>query len=382
MTTRMNANHQHEDIRTQSGRARDILEKKIETGRAAAMQVFERINREAPRDAIAKGQAIHFGVADYDNMENPAIGLSLGSSEECLGIHKHALGQFAGRAGIPSAYLAELAGAEFGSWKRNLATEILSRHYHDGEKNSRFLVRQVGTQVRGFLSDKYRRLDSRPLIEAFAAECAKVGAVPVDGTMSDTRVTMKALIPRVYEPVPGEVIALGIEWGNSDFGAALHSVRAFILRVWCLNGAVMENALAQVHLGRGISDDIELSQKTYELDTRASISALRDVVAGTLSEKAVNALCAGIQRADEEKVEWRSVSSKLGKKLLKSEMEEARKAFESDDVVNLPAGKSVWRVSNALSWLAGHTEDPDRKLELQRFAGEVIHGRAEAAVAA
>ena len=70
---------------------------------------------------------------------------------------------------------------------------------------------------------------------------------------------MRALLPTVYEPVTGEVIAFGVEWGNSDFGAALHSVRAFILRLICLNGATMANDLAQVHLGRGISDDVELS---------------------------------------------------------------------------------------------------------------------------
>ena len=52
-------------------------------------------------------------------------------------------------------------------------------------------------------------------------------------------------------------------------------------------------------------------------------------------------------------------------------------AFESEDVINLPAGKSVWRASNAISWIAGRTEDPDRKLELERIAGEVLNGKAD-----
>jgi hypothetical protein len=359
-----------------SAKAREVLEKKIAQGRASAMSVFERVNRDAPRDAVAKGSAIQF----VD--QTGGVLMALGKDAEFAPVHRHAIGQLALRAGIPAAYLAGLMATPERGWQRVLAAEILTRHYHDGDPNSRFLVRKVGHEVRGFLSDKYRRLDSRPLIDAFASECQKIGAVPVDGTCSDTRVSIKALVPQVYEPVHGEVMAFGIEWSNSDFGNGLHAVRAFLLRLACLNGATMENALGQVHLGRSLSDDIELSQRTYELDTKTSISALRDVVAGTLAPKAIETLCAGIKQADENEVEWRSLSSKLSRKLLKGELEEVRKAFESNDVVNLPPGKSVWRASNALSWIAGHTEDPDRKMELERIAGQVIHGKAEMAEAA
>lgn len=353
--------------------ATDILQRKIEQGRASAVNVFEYVNKNAPRDSIAKGAALQFG--SFDKL---GLGLVLGHGTEPLTVHKHALNQFASRAGIPGAYLAELAGAPDRSWQRDLAVEILTKHYHDGDPSTRFLVRQVQGQVRGFLSNKYRRLDSRPLIDAFAAECQKIGAVPVDGTASDTRVALKALVPTVFEPVAGEAIAFGLEWSNSDYGNGIHGVRAFILRLWCLNGATMENALAQVHLGRSLGDDIELSQRTYELDTRTSISALRDVVSGTLAPNRIEALCDGIRKANLEQIDWKKASTKLARRLLKSEMEDAKKAFESNDVVNLPAGNSIWRASNALSWLAGHSEDPDRKLELERMAGEIIHGKREA----
>lgn len=73
------------------------------------------------------------------------------------------------------------------------------------------------------------------------------------------------------------------------------------------------------------------------------------------------------------------MSSLLGKKLLKEELKNVRDAFESEDVINLPAEKSVWRVSSAISWIAGKTGDGDRKLELQRLAGAVIHGKTKEA---
>lgn len=359
-------------VHTNPERAREILEKKINDGRASAINLFERINTEAPKDAIAKGKAITFAETEA------SVAMNYGS--ESASIHRHALGQLAQRAGVPSTYLAELVGAKE-TWKRTLGAKILNEHYNTGERDTKYLVRNVKGQVRGFLSDRFRRLDCRPLAETLAEESQKLGAVPIEGTVSDTRIAMKVLLPSIYEPVPGEVIAFGLEWGNSDFGAALHSVRAFMLRVWCLNGATMENTLGQVHLGRQMGDEIELSQRTYELDTRASISALRDVVRGTLAPKKVEQLCAGIQLAQENQVEWKSVRTALGKKLLKGELEAARKAFESDDVYNLPAGNSMWRVSNAISWLAGQKDvEADRKLELQRLAGQLVDGRSDAAM--
>jgi hypothetical protein len=353
------------------GKAREILEGKIEAGRKSAMDLFERVHRDAPRDTIAKGKSLSFankGTSDK-------VEIFYGDNRSF--IHQHALSQLATRAGVPSTYLAELAGSSE-IWKRDLAAEVLNQHYGKGTPDQRYLLRAVDGQVRGFLSDRYRRLDSRPLVTAFAEECRKVGAVPVDGTCSDTRVALKALLPRIYEPVPGEVLAFGIEWANSDFGNGKHAVRAFMMRVWCLNGATMENALNQVHLGRQLSDDIELSARTYELDTRTSISALKDVVAGTLSPRKVEQLCEGIKKAHAEKVDWKNVNGGLAKKLLKGELQAAKAAFDSPDVYNLPAGNSMWRVSNAISWIAGSTEDADRKLELQRLAGELVDGRRDA----
>lgn len=361
----------------QAVRARAILEKKIEDGRASAAGLFERVHQEAPRDSVVRGRALNFRAEDGEDL--PRLAVQLGDGE-ILGIHRHALSQLGQRAGVPGAYLSDLsAGPE---WQRGLAAEILNRHYHEGAPDQRYLTRAVKGEVRGVLSDKYRRLDSRPLVEAFATECQALGAVAVDGTCSDTRVALKALLPQVYEPVQGEVLAFGVEWGNSDYGHGMHAVRAFMLRVWCLNGATMENALAQVHIGRQMSEEIELSQRTYELDTRASVSALRDVVRGVLAPAKVEAMCDGIRRAEANQVEWKSLRTSLAKKLPKGELEAARAAFESEDVYNLPAGNTMWRASNAISWIAGQAKDADRRLDLQRLAGELVTGKRDVEIAA
>jgi len=349
--------------------ARGIMQAKIDAGRASAGALFERIHAEVPRDSIVRAPKLGFVPTDS--------GILLDFGADPVAVHKHALGQMASKAGVPGAYLAELVSGN--EWQRALAANVLNEHFHKGEADSRYLVRALRGEARGFLSDRYRRLDSRPLLEAFAKGCQEVGAVPVDGTGSDTRVTMKAFLPIVFEPVPNEVMCLGIEWGNSDFGAARHTVRAMVWRLWCTNKATMEDSLAQVHLGRQLGEDIEFSQATYDLDTRASVSALGDVVRGVLGPKKVNALLEGIKAAHEKKVDWKILKTSLARKLLKHEVASAEAAFESDDVVNLPAGSNVWRASNAISWIAGRTEDADRKLELERVAGEVLNGKTDRA---
>lgn len=357
--------------------ARSLMEQKIETGRTSAAALWEKVNTQVPVDAIVRGRGLKFG---YD-VEAPGITVEAGGT--AMTVHRHALQQMASKAGIPGQYLGELVTAPE-PWKRELAARTLGDHYGRHQQGAgedlsaaRHLVRAVHGQVRGFQSDRYRRLDSRPLLEAFAEGCKELGAVAVEGTATDTRVALKAYLPMVFEPVPNEVMCLGVEWANSDFGAGKHALRAFIFRLWCANGACMEDAMSQVHLGGRLADTIEFSDRTYALDTRASVSALRDVVAGTLGPRSVNTILETIRQADEKKVEWKSVSTLLGKKLLKEELKQVRDAFDSDDCINLPAAKSVWRVSNAISWIAGKTEDADRRLDLQRIAGGVISGKME-----
>lgn len=355
--------------------AREIMEEKIETGRASGAALFEKVFSQVPHDRIAPSPSIKFEV---DTTTKPQLAMVVGG--DALTVHRHALGQIADRAGIPGRYVGDLAGGV--QWQQDLAAHTLNQFFCNAEvRKVRHLIRSVDGEARAVLSDKYRRLDSRPLLEAFGEECHALGAVPVEGTATDTRVALKAFLPHVFEPVAGEVMCLGVEWSNSDFGAGKHAARAFLFRLWCLNGATMEDVLSQVHLGSVINSDFAFSERTMKRDTSTQVSALRDIIRGTLGPKNVNDMMDVIRNANAKEIEWRS-SSPIAKKLLKEEAKVVREAFEGEDVVNLPPVKSAWRMSNAISWLAGKTEDADRKLELQRLAGAVINGKLEQIVEA
>lgn len=339
-----------------------IFEQKIQSGMRSAANLIERIHTEQPRDQIVKTGALQFGwQTDTRNVE-------VHVGQDVYEPTDHALAQMAGRAKVPSAYLRELARSEE-DWQRELATEILARTYHQGPQE-RILARSVRGSLRGWLSDKYRRLDSRPLVEALAVEAQRLGAVPFDGTSTETRVALKCILPRVVV-VAGDAMILGVEWSNSDYGNGTHSLRAFAIRVACLNGMTRENILKQVHLGGRLGDDVSFSQRTYELDTRTSVSALRDVVRGALGPAGIEKMTAGIEQAAARPFTTGQLE-KATRNATKEQQKKIVESFEGLDVVNLPPGQTAWRASNAVSWVARHVESDEQRLDLERLAGALV----------
>ena len=132
-----------------------------------------------------------------------------------------------------------------------------------------------------------------------------------------------------------------------------------------------ENPLKQIHLGARLGDEIEFSDRTHRLDTAASVSALRDIVRGAFGPAGRDRLVETIRSANQRgmsKVQLSHATRVLPKLVQKSVVD----AFESSDVINLPEGETAWRASNAISWVARHTEDAEVRLDLERAAGAVV----------
>jgi hypothetical protein len=345
-----------------AARYRAILQRAIDEGAKRAAAVITTIERDQPRDQIVRARAAGFDVAP--------TGIRVRIADDWYQPTDFALGQIAGRAGVPLPYLRELAAPQSAPWKHQLASEILGQH-HGNAGDVRVLVRSVRGQLRGWVSDKYRRLDSRPLVDALASEARSAGAVPIDGLATETRVAIKIILPRILEPIPGEFLVYGGEWSNSDFGNGTHSFRTFALRVVCLNGMTRENLLKQVHLGARLGNEIEFSDRTHRLDTAASVSALRDVVRGALGPSGRDRMIEHIRAAHDRamsKTQLSTATRALPKQVQKLVID----AFESPDVINLPEGNTAWRASNAISWVARHTEDAELRLDLERAAGALV----------
>lgn len=347
------------------------IEEMIHASVPRVQRVIEQVENDVPQDAVVPGRMLRFALREDKQLimgQDVAGGMKGIYGNGVSRIHDHAFDQICARANIKHLVTVMKELRARGDWGQELVARNLNNIYShlNGE---RFLLRSVRGELRGFLSDQYRRLDSRPLLEAFVSAIKRFGARPVDGFALQTKMNVRAILPMVFEPFPGEIMAFGAQLSDSDFGDGKLTLSGFVLRMWCTNLATTEDVLSQVHLGRKLSDSVVFSQQTLELDTRAMASAIDDVAAHVLAPAAVNRYIDLVKRANDEKIGPDQIHAWTKKNLTKVESEKAVEKFSSADVELLPPGQTRWRWSNALSWLANETEDEHRKLELQEFAG-------------
>jgi len=359
--------------------ARVKMEEVIHKNISQTAAVIEQVQNTVIEDRIVKGSALDFKAMLPDGQDNQRATVTLETPDgRVFGLHENALTQIADRAGVPTKFANELLSK--GDWGAELLAENFKRIYGHGN-GTRYLVRSVADQARGFLSDKYRRLDVRPMLDAFLGECLEAKARPIQGFATDVRVGIRAILPVVFEPIDGECLVFGINWHNSDFGRGANSISLFMMRLWCLNGATMDELLKQVHLGKRLDDNLEYSARTIELDTMANISKLRDVVRFAFREENIQLSLNAIKTAAEQKLDPKAAKELLRSRLTGAEVEAAIEAYNSPDVVMLPPGNTKYRLSNAISWISqAEGVTTDRRLELDRFAGELIGKVGTAAV--
>lgn len=294
-------------------------------------------------------------------------------------LHKHALEQAASRVDIPVTFVNRFLGEEYGG---ELITDALNTVYrYRGEE--KFLVRSSDEEIRGVLSDTYRRMDSGPILDAFARTCHDIGAVPIEGIGGELRFSVKALIPKTYvigkQQGNEEIFAFGVSLSNSDFGCGALSLQFFLWRIWCSNTATREDSLRKVHLGKRLAENIEYAQETYAADTNAMALMVRDHVRGILSPPKIDEAVATLETAMETSVDPKKFFDKGGEleklKLTRAEIDSTRETFNNGDITVLPRGTSVARMSQAVAWLA-QSATPERRLELERAAGIIMEPKA------
>lgn len=375
-----------------AAKGRVKMQEIIQAGLASAEAVAASVQARVITDRIAKAPKLRLRLADDATFKlvvggSDRLEADIRSMDGPVGIHPHALDQLFENVKFPKAYAKTLAAEAGGhTWGKELVARNVNEVL-DRRQKQRNLIRHEGDangDVKAFVSDKFRRLDSRPLLDAFMGAAGEIGLVPVQGVASDTKVRMRAIMPQVFEPVANEVMLFGVEWGNSDYGDGGHSLSLFVTRVWCTNMAMGDMVLRQVHAGKTLSDDIEYSDRTYRLDTQTNVSALKDTVRHAISAQRVNGMLAAIKAAAATELGAKGVAAILAslKGLTKTEAASVQGLYDGPDVVNLPAGNTAWRLSNALSFFANAKGvGADKKLELEAYAGAVIPHKAEAPVA-
>lgn len=356
------------------------VQRMIEGKAVGVQQTMERLVNEG---RIAQDFIAPLGVNLKRNDHSPVITfngegdqLMLNMPEGEFSLHNNAVGQLADRMGVPTRYLKQLAAGE--PWQRSLAAQILNQH-SDWTQRNRVLIRAVGMQVRGVLSDSYRRLNSVQILTAFVEAAAGQGAVVSDAYMNDTKVWAETILP---EPIViptaknGDVVIFaGARFSTSDYGDGAVDMRAFMLNGACLNGMVRESVMKQVHLGGRLPDNLSLSQHTYELDTRTTVSAVRDLTNGLFSADNIREKAYEIQGASEMEVDLEREIKKLTKDggLLKAEGQEVEKLLMKNDPEDGVQGAStLWKLTQAITAHA-RTLTPERSRELHEISGHLLN---------
>lgn len=356
----------------------DVVTRKVQSmieGKQAGVQAtMERLLNEGK---IAQDFIAPLGTNLKASGSRPVItfahndmGLRMNMPDGQFSLHSNAVSQLAERMGIPSRYLKDLSQGE--EWQKDLAAHLLNQH-SDWTQKSRVLVRTVGNQVRGVLSDAYRRLNSVEILTAFVEEAARNGAVISDAYMNDTKVWAETILPQpIVVPTAknGDVVIFaGARFSTSDYGDGAVDMRTFLLNGACLNGMVRESVMKQVHIGSRLPDTIALSQRTYELDTKTTVSAVKDLTKGLYSHDTILQKAYEIQGAAEMEVDFNRELTALRKSgnLLKDEQQEVEKLLMRNDPNDgVVGGATLWKLTQAITAHARELS-PERQRELHEI---------------
>jgi hypothetical protein len=365
--------------RTMEDIVKEKLERKIAKGSTNAVDAITRMENEGK---IANDFIAPLGVNLHLQGRSPVVTfgtngrVKMNFNEREYGIHQHAIYQLGDKLGVPSGYLSNLTSGE--QWQRDLAVKILNEHSNNTQHN-RVLIRSIGNEVRGVLSENYRRLNSPDILTGFIEQATEQGAVISDGYMDDTRIFIEAIIPQVFTietPKNGQVaLFVGASLRTSDYGDGALDLRTMIYQGICLNGMVRESLMRQVHLGGRLPDDLTLSERTYRYDTRTTVSATKDITRMIFGVENIRRRFDEVQRASEQEVNIDTELANLvkGTKLLKGERDSIQRLVMRNHPDDGVSGEgTLWKLTQAITAQARELE-PRRRADLQQLAGELMN---------
>lgn len=348
---------------------REKLHSEIDRHRTEGQRTIEKVMAEIPRDRYRFMSSTEFDLGDG----NTLIANYKGDEPESL--HPFALGKICEAVGIPREFIGRLMQRQEQDdrWGPELVVDMLNKHFHhQGPGHDRRMIRSVGQQTRGFMSDSYARLHPGKLIETFAKSCQSLNLIPYGGHAGDTKFMVNAVLDRIVEPVKDEPISIGVILKESAYGDGATELSVFMQRMWCTNTAIATSELRKVHLGAKAAFDLDEADQNYQLATESMCAEIRKSMRTQLEPGYIAQLEDGIRKAHEAKVSHAQFESFLKKHLNKQDVETVKEKYRSTDITDLPAGDNWWRASNALSWFANQCGDNEKAYDLQKIAGQAI----------
>lgn len=283
----------------------------------------------------------------------------------------HAKTQLAQSYAIPESFLDRL-----GRYYPAVAEQMLGRMFE--QENKRRFVRVLDSQIRAWLSDRYRPLDNAEVAEYVIPALAEWE--PASLELTDTRLYMKFLHPsRAAEVRVGDAIRFGVVITNSEVGAGALSVRPFFNRLQCTNGMIAEYTLREVHAGSRMSSDAGawMRDETRAARDRATMMELRDTIDMVAAQDSLDHYLAAFKAAAQDTIQ---VGTNIEKVLDVTAKQYGLGVAERASVLgHLAHGGDLtrWGLANAVTRLAQDTESYDRATDLESIGGKIIFAPPE-----
>lgn len=303
--------------------------------------------------------------------------VKLNSSETEYVMHKNALQQFASKNKVPMDYIQRLQST---AWGKVLLQSMLNTHIQNQPKD-RSLIRMVNIdgkkEIRGFLSDKYKRLETGQIFGTLLSGMKNLNekSFIFDAFVSDTRSWIDVMLPELFFCETGKNgdvwFIMGARMSSSDFGDGAFQLQTYITNIICSNGLTRNTALREVHLGSKMPEYISFSDRTHQLDTAATASKVRDIVKQSFSSAVVMEQINGIYQASEIIIDPKNELSKIAL-LSKDEKELVINELIANNPEHGVYGEnSVWKLAQAMTWV-GNTIGETRQKEINEIAGDYM----------
>lgn len=318
-------------------------------------------------DYVSQANALHF---DHFNK-----GIQLhGLGSEGMGVTPLSQSQIGERLGIHNNYLKRLtSGSER---ELNLAVHNLNELAEMSAKRN--LIRVVDGTVRGFLSDRYRRLNTSILFIQFLQSALESGSVLVDAYSNDKIDFIEVVHPEIIEIQTKNngirYLIAGSRFGNSNYGYRKLDLSMYYLELVCTNGMWGDRLVNEMHLGSRIPDNIIVSDETVELDNRAMAGIIKDSMNQLYVPERVESLKERYMKASESEIDIAQEIKILGsnRELLQGEIKSVEAVLTANRASDGMEGSgTLLKLSEALTAVARDSEG-ERKRDLEAIAGKML----------
>jgi len=361
-----------------------VLQRKVNDfvaqSRIDSERIYSRLENRVIDDQVIPASLISYGLLSMrTSPESQQVAVRVneeGKNHHWL-LNRNSASQMGAKLGLPSGWVADCINGS--PYQQQAVAFTLNKYMENySGRDDRFLLRNVDGVVRGFLSTSYKRLNTREIFMKFIETAEEMNLPLIGAFEGQARDYLEILDPHLIEintPNNGVVLyARGMLLKNGDFGGSKLELRSYWKKAICLNGAIGQTFLKEVHLGSRMAQNFIFSIETVSKDTEVRALMVRDSMRYAFSERNRQFEEAQIVEASDHKIDLPKQIEHLPRlgvtKIEKIGIEEILMKRSADDGVS--GEPTMYLFSNAVSAFANRIDDQERKRELQQIAGNLI----------